>query len=144
MVTTRETMSPRAARARAGDTLVEVAQTLRDCHLSQLPICDESGALVAVVTDRDLVVGAMADGADPTTTHVCDLGLVAPVSVRADASAEEALGLMIEHATRRLPVVDHGQLVGTVTQTALALALSDTSIGTLIAAASGSRERGRR
>ena len=106
---------------------------MRDCRLPQLPICDESGALVAVVTDRDLVVGAMADGADPTTTHVCDLGLVAPSPVRADASAEEALGLMIEHATRRLPVVDHGQLVGTVTQTALALALSDTSIGTLIA-----------
>jgi CBS domain-containing protein len=141
MVTTRETMSPRAARARAGDTLVEVAQNLRDCRLSQLPICDESEALVAVVTDRDLVVGAMADGADPMTTHVRDLGLDTPVSVRTDASAEEALGLMIEHATRRLPVVDHGQLVGTITQVALALALSEKSIGNLIAEAGRSRDR---
>ncbi len=140
MVTTRETMSPRAPRARAGDTLVEVAQTMRDCRLTQLPICDESEALVAVVTDRDLVVGAMAYGADPMTTHVSDLGLVAPVWVQADASAEEALGLMIENATRRLPVVDHGQLVGTVTQVALALALSEESIGNLIAEASSTRD----
>ena len=128
-------------RARTGDTLVEVARTLRDRRLAQLPICDESETLVAVVTDRDLVVGAMADGADPMTTHVRDLGLVAPVSVRADASAEEALGLMIEHATRRLPVVDDGLLVGTVTQVALALALSEESIGNLIAEAGRSRDR---
>ena len=141
MVTTRETMSPGATRARTGDTLVEVARSLRDRRLAELPVCDESEALVAVVTERDLVVGAMADGADPITTHVRDLGLVSPVSVRADASAEEALGLMIEHATRRLPVVDHGRLVGTVTQVALALALSEESIGNLIAEAGRSRDR---
>ena len=141
MVTTRETMSPGPARARTGDTLVEVARTLRDRRLGELPVCDEAETLVAVVTERDLVVGAMADGADPMTTRVRDLGLVAPVSVRADASAEEALGLMIEHATRRLPVVDDGLLVGTVTQVALALALSEESIGNLIAEAGRSRDR---
>ena len=141
MVTTRETMSLGAVRASTGDTLVEVARSLRDGRLTELPVCDEFETLVAVVTDRDLVIGAMADGADPTTTLVCDLGLDAPVSVQADASAECALALMIEHATRRLPVVDHGQLVGTVTQVALALALSDESIGNLIAEAGRLRER---
>jgi CBS domain-containing protein len=143
MVTTRETMSRGAVRAGTGDTLVQVARTLRDRRLDRLPVCDRSDALVALVTERDLVVGAMADGADPVTTHVRDLGLVAPVAVAADASAEEALGLMIEHATRRLPVVDHGQLVGTVTQTALAMALSEESIGNLIAEAGRSRDRSR-
>ena len=141
MVTTRETMSPAAVSASTGDTLAEVARTLRDRRLAELPVCDEFETLVAVVTDRDLVVGAMADGADPMTTHVRDLGLVAPVSVQADASAEEALGLMIEHATRRLPVVDRGQLVGTVTQVALAMALSEESIGNLIAEAGRQRDR---
>ena len=141
MVTTRETMALGPVCARTGDTLVEVARTLRDRRLGELPVCDEAETLVAVVTERDLVVGAMADGADPMTTRVRDLGLVAPVSVRADASAEEALGLMIEHATRRLPVVDDGLLVGTVTQVALALALSEESIGNLIAEAGRSRDR---
>jgi len=140
MVTTRETMALGPVCARTGDTLVEVARTLRDRRLGELPVCDEAETLVAVVTERDLVVGAMADGADPMTTRLRDLGLVAPVSVRADASAEEALGLMIEHATRRLPV-DDGVLVGTVTQVALALALSEESIGNLIAEAGRSRDR---
>jgi len=63
------------------------------------------------------------------------------VSVQVDASAEEALGLMIEHATRRLPVVEHGQLVGTVTQVALAMALSEESIGNLIARAGRPQDR---
>jgi len=141
MVTTRETMALGPVCARTDDTLVEVARTLRDRRLGELPVCDEAETLVAVVTERDLVVGAMADGADPMTTRLRDLGLVAPVSVRADASAEEALGLMIEHATRRLPVVDDGVLVGTVTQVALALALSEESIGNLIAEAGRSRDR---
>jgi len=141
MVTTRATMALGPVCARTGDTLVEVARPLRDRRLGELPVCAEAETLVAVVTERDLVVGAMADGADPMTTRVRDLGLVAPVSVRADASAEEALGLMIEHATRRLPVVDDGVLVGTVTQVALALALSEESIGNLIAEAGRSRDR---
>ena len=141
MVTTRATMALGPVCASTGDTLVEVARTLRDRRLGELPVCDEAETLVAVVTERDLVVGPMADGADPMTTRVRDLGLVAPVSVRADASAEEALGLMIEHATRRLPVVDDGVLVGTVTQVALALALSEESIGNLIAEAGRSRDR---
>ena len=141
MVTTRETMSLGAVRASTADTLAEVARTLRDRRLAELPVCDESETLVAVLTYRDLVVGAMADGADPRTTHVRDLGLVTPVSVQVDASAEEALGLMIEHATRRLPVVEHGQLVGTVTQVALAMALSEESIGNLIAQAGRPQDR---
>jgi CBS domain-containing protein len=61
--------------------------------------------------------------------------------VQADAPAEEALGLMIEHATRRLPVVERGQLVGMVTQVALAMALSEESIGNLIAKAGRLRDR---
>ena len=141
MVTTRETMSLGPVSASTGDTLAEVARTLRDRRLAELPVCDEFATLVAVVTERDLVVGAMADGANPMTTHVRDLGLLAPVSVQADASAEEALGLMIEHATRRLPVVDRGQLVGMVTQVALAMALSEESIGNLVAEAGRQRAR---
>ena len=47
---------------------------------------------------------------------------------------------MIEHAVRRLPVVNGEQLVGIVTQTALALCISENSIGNLIAAARHSRD----
>ena len=140
MVTASDTMSADAVRALTGDSLVDVARTLRDRGLSTLPVCDDAEVLVAMLTDRDLVVGPMAQGADPATTYVRDLGLAPPVAVQADASAEDALALMIEHAVRRLPVVNGEQLVGIVTQTALALCISENSIGNLIAAARHSRD----
>ena len=65
MVTASDTMSADAVRALTGDSLVDVARTLRDRGLSTLPVCDDAEVLVAMLTDRDLVVGPMAQGADP-------------------------------------------------------------------------------
>jgi CBS domain-containing protein len=70
-------------------------------------------SLSGVVTDRDLVVRGLAEGAGPDSPvgPVCSAKLV---GVDADAYVTEAERLMGENAVRRLPVIDDGQIVGIV------------------------------
>ena len=67
------------------------------------------------VTDRDLVVRALADRLDPrdvTLREICSPELT---TVRADTQLEDAMTLMRDKALRRLPVVDGNSAIGVVT-----------------------------
>ncbi len=137
MTTLREAMNAHPAAAGARDTVSEAARQMRDLALESLPVCDDDGRLTAVLTERDIVVRSVAAGDDPTTTLVVSLthGPGPVVSIAADSSLEEALGCMIEHALRRLPVTQHGRLVGTVTQAQLAALVPPETVRRLVASA---------
>jgi CBS-domain-containing membrane protein len=92
-------------------TLAEAATRMRDHNVGILPVV-VNGKLAGVITDRDLVVRALAEGADPTLTVVGEF-----------ASAEpEAMEVMAARQLGRLPVVDDDdRLVGIVTLGSLAL-----------------------
>ncbi|MEJ7653128.1 MAG: CBS domain-containing protein [Chloroflexia bacterium] len=94
-------------------TLFEAAQMMRDVDTGVLPVV--SGAmLVGVITDRDIVVRAIADGADPNTA-TCENYLTRnPTTVSTDATIKEAAGLMQRDQVRRLPVVRDSELVGII------------------------------
>ncbi len=98
--------------------LVEAAAVMRDHHIGALVVVDESGnqsLVVGVITDRDIVVGALARGEDPTSTQVGSLVTGQVFSVSEDMGLSEAIGLMREGGVRRLLVTDSDQqLVGVV------------------------------
>ncbi|MGW0843475.1 CBS domain-containing protein [Streptomyces sp. NPDC002787] len=90
-----------------------VAQLMRDQDLGAVLVTD-GDRLRGLVSDRDLVVRAVAEGADPeqtTVVHACSEDLV---TVGPDEDLDHAARLMREHAVRRLPVVDEGRPVGIV------------------------------
>ncbi|MEU2603525.1 CBS domain-containing protein [Streptomyces albus] len=113
-------------------TLSEVARLMRDEDFGEVLISDQD-QLRGVVTDRDLVVRAMADARDVNSTYAQDVCSSDVVTCAPDAEIDEAVRLMRENAVRRLPVVDGDELVGTVTIGDLALerdphsALADVS-----------------
>ena len=93
-------------------TITETARLMRDAGVGAvLVVSGES--LSGVVTDRDLVIRALAEGADPDTPvgPLCSPKLV---GVDAGADLAEAERLIRENAIRRLPVLDNGQIVGMV------------------------------
>jgi CBS domain-containing protein len=105
----------------ASESLKEAAQRMREGNVGALPVV-ENGRVRGIITDRDLVVRAMALGVDPTTTRVGDCATRTLVCARADWDVEEALRLMSECEIGRLPVVDEGdRAVGMVTLGSLAL-----------------------
>jgi CBS domain-containing protein len=68
--------------------------------------------VVGIVTDRDIVVRAVAVDLDPAQTMVGDIASPDPVQVAPDQPAADAVQLMRDHALRRLPVCEDGHLVG--------------------------------
>ena len=102
-------------------TLADAARQMRDHNVGILPVI-VAGELAGVITDRDLVVRALAEGADPTLTVVGEFASGAPISVRPDTGLDETMEIMGEWQVGRLPVVDEdNRLVGIVTLGSLAL-----------------------
>ncbi len=98
------------------DTALAVAaRRMRDEGVGCLPV-GEGGQLVGIVTDRDMVVRAMAAGKDVNRFTVREIMSAEVVSCFDDQDAEEARRIMAENQVRRLPVLErrHRRLVGIV------------------------------
>ena len=87
-------------------------EIMRDEDTGAVPVVD-NGRAVGMVTDRDIVVRAVADGSTPNRP-VREIVTSAVVTVTPDMSTREAAQLMSEHQIRRLPVVENERLVGIV------------------------------
>ncbi|WP_300464762.1 ketopantoate reductase C-terminal domain-containing protein, partial [uncultured Nocardioides sp.] len=94
MPTARDLMTEGAACATTDQTVSEAARRMRDLGVGALPICDDDGRLAGVITDRDIVVGCVADGKDPSQVLVAEFCGEEPVTIGADDDAGEALRTM--------------------------------------------------
>ena len=111
----------------ADATLAEAAELMRDGNVGVLPVV-EDGRLRGIVTDRDLVVRGMADGAVPSLTRVAECATWDIVCARANSSIEEAMEVMADSQIGRLPVVDaDNRVIGILTLSSLALRSSKQS-----------------
>src|SRR4029453_10520323 len=105
----------------ASASIAEAAQRMRDGNVGVLPVV-ENGRLRGILTDRDIVVRAVANGADPSTTAVGDCTTWDTVCARADSPVDEVMEVMAECQMARLPVVDGDNcFIGIVTLSSLAL-----------------------
>jgi CBS domain-containing protein len=95
-------------------TLAKAAQKMKLLDVGMLPICDHD-RLAGTVTDRDIVIRAIAAGADPKTTTVRAAMTQDIFFCFEDDDVEEAAQLMEQRQVRRLPVLNrHKRLVGIV------------------------------
>ncbi|HEX6472032.1 MAG TPA: CBS domain-containing protein [Streptosporangiaceae bacterium] len=115
--------------------LATVARTMRDEDIGNVLVIDGDD-LRGLVTDRDLVVRAMASGLDPSTTKVGGICSDVTATVRPDDNLDAAITLMRERAVRRLPVLDGGRPVGIISLGDLALERDPRSALADISAAS--------
>ena len=128
----RDIMTPGAICARSSDTVREAAATMADQQVGALPICGEDGRLKGMLTDRDIVVKAIAKGRNPSECTASEFAEGKPVTVGADDDAREILRTMGQHQVRRLPVIDGHDLVGMVALADVARALPDQPVGDVI------------
>jgi CBS domain-containing protein len=134
--TARDIMTGGVECARSTDTLVDAARTMRDLDVGALPICGENDRLKGMITDRDIVLRCVAEGADPSEVRVDEYAGDEVVTIGADDPIEEALRTMTQHGVRRLPVIDGHDLIGVVSQADIARNLPDDQIGQLVEAIS--------
>jgi CBS domain-containing protein len=132
MPTAREIMTPDVTCIGEKETLADAARKMADLGVGSLPICGEDNRLKGMLTDRDIVVKAIAKGRDAGDCTAAELAEGKPVTIGADDDAQEILRTMSQYKVRRLPVIDGHQLVGIVAVADVARALPDRPVGDLI------------
>jgi CBS domain-containing protein len=104
-----------------GTTLKSAAALMRDGDFGLLPV-GENDRLVGTLSDRDIVVAAVAEGKDPNSTAVRDAMSEGIAYCFEDQSVDEAADVMRERQIRRLPVLNRDKrLVGIVALADLAV-----------------------
>ena len=94
-----------------GDSIQVAARIMKEEDVGVVPIVD-NGRTVGIVTDRDIVIRAVAEGGSDRAVR--EIATTDIVFVKPDSSTREAEKLMSERQIRRLPVVENGRLVGIV------------------------------
>lgn len=94
-------------------TLEEAARLMREADIGDVLVTRE-GRLTGIVTDRDIVVRALAEGRPPAETRVGEVASTEVAVVGPGDAADRAVRLMRDRALRRVPVVDDGRPVGIV------------------------------
>jgi CBS domain-containing protein len=127
-----EAMTSNPCAIEADRSVAYAAKMLKQEDVGVAPIV-ESGRLVGMLTDRDIVVRVVADGKDPDSTNVRDVASSNVVSVDPRQDLDEALKLMARYQVRRLPVVEEdGRLVGVVAQADIAEVSKPKKTGELV------------
>ena len=97
------------------DALIcEAARLMEEHDIGMLPVCDGE-RIIGAITDRDLVIRAMAKGYDPLNTKVRDVMTSNVCCCSEDDDLEEVAHVMEQRQVRRVPILDGSQrLVGIV------------------------------
>jgi CBS domain-containing protein len=129
----REIMSVNVASVRPDMTLKQAAALMSRRGVSGLPVVDEEGTLLGVVSEADIIVKAashpegagiygrlfLPEGVDTRKVEATTVGeaMTAPaVTVDADRPVAAAARLMVEHEINRLPVLVDGKVAGIVSR----------------------------
>lgn len=120
----REIMTSNLTTANREMSLQEVAGLLREGDMGSLPIV-EDGKLVGIVTDRDIVVRAIAEGKN-ADSRIGEVMTTEIFFVRPNDFVFEAIRLMGDKKIRRVPVVEEtGELAGIISMADIALETED-------------------
>ena len=131
----KDLMTPDPACCTRDTPVQEVARMMADNDCGEIPVVErkDSKKVVGVVTDRDIVVRAVAEGKNPGTLNVDAVMSSPAVTVQERAGSDEVTETMESHQIRRVPVVDqNGELRGIIAQADVARHLSKGEAGELV------------
>ena len=111
MTTVKEIMTTDVKVCQPHDAIVEAAKIMRDVNVGIFPVC-EGKRVIGMITDRDIVIQAIADGKDGNSVHCHDVMTTDVTTCTPDMDIHECANIMSEQQIRRLPVVENGELVG--------------------------------
>ncbi len=134
--TVRDVMTENLVTLPGSAPLTDAARQMKESDIGDVIVMADS-ELCGVVTDRDIVVRAIAEGKDPRSSTLEEICSHDVVTIGPDDSIDQAAQLMRQRAVRRLPVVEGGRPVGIVSIGDLAIERDETSALADISAAEG-------
>jgi CBS domain-containing protein len=123
-----------------GASVADIAARMRDEGVGFLPICDEQDRVVGVITDRDIVIRAVAKNLPPEKTPVAAVMTRKVIACRPTDSLKSATDLMAKHQKARVVITDEaGKLWGVISLTEVAQ-LTDLLLTATVLRAVSARE----
>jgi CBS domain-containing protein len=132
MTTARDIMHTGATCIAEDQSLMDAAQMMRDLGVGALPICGNDGKLHGIITDRDIVIKAVAEGKDLGSCTAAELAQGHVTYVEADTDMDAVAELMGREQVKRMPVIDNHRLVGMISEADLAQHLDDAHLSTFV------------
>jgi CBS domain-containing protein len=141
-LTVREIMDPDPVSVTVADSVETVLHVMRDHDLNGVPVVNEGGRCVGIITESDLVLTDQDEdfhlphyfqlfggivflerwshfeerARKAFAANAEDMMTADPITIEPDASVDEAARLIARKKHNRLPVIEHGRLVGVVTR----------------------------
>lgn len=97
-----------------GDTARKVAGLISKGHLGAIPVCDEKGNMVGIVSERDLVRKLDEVGGEVEHIRVEELMTRNVHSCRPDQPMADVRELMFKHGFRHVPILEDYKVIGVV------------------------------
>jgi CBS domain-containing protein len=123
----KELMTERPVTLGTDASLADAAKLMRDRGIGDVIVVDGESA-AGIVTDRDIVIRGIAEGADPNTTRLGQVVSGELTSVAPDDPVERAIAVMREKAIRRVPVLEGGKPIGVLSLGDLAIERDERSV----------------
>lgn len=108
----REAMAKTVSSAKKNEPIVEVARKMKQEDAGFVPVVEDGGKLVGVVTDRDIVVRCIAEGHNPQSDTVEHCMTQQTITISPEDDIQQAARKMEKEEIRRLAVTENGRLVG--------------------------------
>jgi CBS domain-containing protein len=94
--------------------LIEVARQMRHGGVGALPVLDDEGQCIGIVTERDIVIRVLAEECDARATIARDVATPNPITCNFDEQVPALMALMRENEIQHLPVLADGRVVGMI------------------------------
>jgi CBS domain-containing protein len=94
-------------------TVTQTAKLMQKHDVGSIPVCQQN-ALVGIVTDRDIILRNIAQGEDPSQTHVKDIMTGELYTATPEMDIEDATDIMAAQQIKRLPVIENKNMIGII------------------------------
>ncbi|MDD2269945.1 MAG: CBS domain-containing protein [Eubacteriales bacterium] len=106
----KELMSTTVTCVRPETSIEQVAKQMKQENIGSIPVCNDRGEALGIITDRDIVVRSVSTGDSPKAAK--DIMTKNLVSADPNMDTHEAALLMAKYQIRRLPVLENNKIVG--------------------------------
>jgi|SRR6478672_1232929 len=106
MMKIRDLMTTQVATVRATDSTAVAARLMWDCDCGAVPVLDDEGRAIAMITDRDICMAALMRDRAPSAIPVSEAMSRTLQACGPDVAVSTAERLMRVHQIRRIPILD--------------------------------------
>lgn len=110
----RNIMTSNVFTVNESQSIQEVATVMSERNIGAMPVVNNSGQMVGIITDRDITLRSTAQGEVAQTPVSQVMTAQQVVQATPDMDVHQAVEMMAEQQIRRLPVVENGNIVGMV------------------------------